>query len=610
MPVYRKKPVRKKRLLRHVALIVLITFTVIMVLIGTLVYQGSKKLYLEAKNDMITRDLIRISRTVQKGAETFWMLEYCVEHPEEMQSFKTDEEELTFLTFLVECGEDSTKYFSPATMKKLKNASPEIQRAAARCLFYEFAISFELEGYTTYYDELYCIDIGDKNRGFVYYGIDNKVDSLSTFCQTWDYPLEKHPAAQQVMEKGFITGFEETYFEEAQIDPSDDNVIYHIGYIPLADDTATVVICIAYDWSSFRTALIPYFVYIGLAGLVIMLITGGALLHFLHRSAIRPLRKIQDGVRCYVYDKDSEKIIAAMSEIKAKNEFGVLSDDIAELAEEIERYTQDNIALASEKEKVEAELGLAAKIQSDMLPKKFIEPPQGSRCASMDPAKEVGGDFYDFFMIDEDHLGLVIADVSGKGVPASLFMMMSMIVIRNLARAGKSPAEVLRKSNRSICENNNDSMFVTVWFGVLDIRNGHVIASNAGHEYPMIRKANGDFELFKDKHGFVLGAMPGMKYKEYEFDIEAGGTLFVYTDGAPEATDVNEQLFGTERMLEALNQDPDAAPDQLLQNMTDAIDAFVGEAPQFDDLTMLCVKYHGNQQDDQQENQQGDQPKE
>ena len=210
--------------------------------------------------------------------------------------------------------------------------------------------------------------------------------------------------------------------------------------------------------------------------------------------------------------------------------------------------------------------------------------------ATMTPAKEVGGDFYDFFMIDDDHLGMVMADVSGKGVPAALFMMMSKILVNNFAMMGGSPAKVLEQVNAQICKNNKEEMFVTVWFGVLELSTGKVKAANAGHEYPILKKADGTFELFKDKHGFVVGGMEGARYKEYEFLLEKGGTLFLYTDGVAEATNAKNELFGTERMLTALNQEPQADPKTLLTNMKNAVDTFVGDAPQFDDLTMLSVK--------------------
>ena len=211
--------------------------------------------------------------------------------------------------------------------------------------------------------------------------------------------------------------------------------------------------------------------------------------------------------------------------------------------------------------------------------------------ATMTPAKEVGGDFYDFFLIDDDHLGMVMADVSGKGVPAALFMMMSKIIINNYAVQDGSPARVLEHANSIICKNNEEEMFVTVWLGVLEISTGKITAANAGHEYPIVRKADGTYELFKDKHGFVVGGMDGMRYKEYEIQLEKGGALFLYTDGVPEATNSENILFGTDRLIEALNRNKNSDPKQMLTNTKIAVDEFVGEAEQFDDLTMLALTW-------------------
>lgn len=213
--------------------------------------------------------------------------------------------------------------------------------------------------------------------------------------------------------------------------------------------------------------------------------------------------------------------------------------------------------------------------------------------ASMDPAKEVGGDFYDFFLIDDDHLCMVMADVSGKGVPAALFMMASKIILANNAQMGKAPAQIMTDTNAAICANNKEEMFVTTWLGILELSTGKLRAPNAGHEYPAVKQAAGGFELFKDKHGFVIGGMEGTKYREYELLLEPGARLFVYTDGVPEATNAENELFGTDRMLEALNIDPDASPKTLMQNVRNAVDAFVRDAEQFDDLTMLCLAYKG-----------------
>lgn len=257
-----------------------------------------------------------------------------------------------------------------------------------------------------------------------------------------------------------------------------------------------------------------------------------------------------------------------------------------------EQYEKQKI----ESSRIDAELTMASAIQADMLPNifpAFPERPEFDIYASMNPAKEVGGDFYDFFLIDDDHLCMVMADVSGKGVPAALFMMASKIILANNAMIGKTPEQILTDTNNAICSNNREEMFVTVWLGILEISTGKLTAANAGHEYPVIKHADGDFEILKDKHGFVIGGMAGAKYKEYELTLEPGSKLFVYTDGVPEATDAGNQLFGTDRMIKALNEKPQATPESILGNVRKSVDGFVAGAEQFDDLTMLCMEYTG-----------------
>ena len=249
-----------------------------------------------------------------------------------------------------------------------------------------------------------------------------------------------------------------------------------------------------------------------------------------------------------------------------------------------------------EKELRVAELNTAIRIQNDMIPSEFPAFPDRAEFdiyAKMDPAKEVGGDFYDFFMIDDDHLCMMIADVSGKGIPAALFMMRSSIILRDFAMLSLSPADILTRANKAVCEKNKTKMFLTVWLGVLEISTGKLTAANAGHSYPALMKPDGRFELYKEKHGMVVGMMNMSKYKEYELMLEPGTKLFQYTDGVNEATNAENKLFGTDRMLEALNEDTSASPEQLLTNVRKAVDGFVMDAEQFDDLTMLCLEYKG-----------------
>ena len=279
----------------------------------------------------------------------------------------------------------------------------------------------------------------------------------------------------------------------------------------------------------------------------------------------------------------------------------MLAESFADLSHKTIEYVEQVKTATAEKERISTELSMANRIQESMLPHVF--PPYPDRkefdiYAVMNPAREVGGDFYDFFMIDDDHLCVVMADVSGKGVPAALFMMISKTILQSCAMLGQSAGGILAKTNEALCSKNQVEMFVTVWLGILEISTGKMTCANAGHEYPAVfsEAESGHYSLLMDKHGLVIGGLDGVRYKEYELQMKPGDKLFVYTDGVPEATDRNEQMFGTDRMLQALNENPEASPKETLDAVRRAVDAFVGDAEPFDDLTMLCLKYRGKEE--------------
>ena len=336
--------------------------------------------------------------------------------------------------------------------------------------------------------------------------------------------------------------------------------------------------------------------YIMLAITIVAITCVGMIIHYrnLDRTLIQPITTLKNGTDELVNKLDSEE--AFVSGIHTGDELEALAHSIEEMDRSLKHYVRENTAITAERERLNTELELAGSIQMDMLPCDFPPFPERSEFdlyASMNPAKEVGGDFYDFFLVDEDHLALVIADVSGKGIPGALFMMMVKIMVQNCVLAGLSPKQVMEQVNEQIAENNSESMFVTVWLGILDIPSGKLTAVNAGHEYPIFKKPGGCYELIKDKHGMAVGTMEGICYREYEMQFEPGSSLFVYSDGLPEANNRAEELFGIARTLAALNENPDLPPEETLCAVERAVDTFVGDAPQFDDLTMLCFAYHG-----------------
>ena len=312
--------------------------------------------------------------------------------------------------------------------------------------------------------------------------------------------------------------------------------------------------------------------------------------------ALRPLKTVQANIRRYRETKDGLAVKADLSRVNSKNEIGELTKDIIELTEEIDNYVDEIETITSEKQRIESELDMARRIQLSMMPNLFPPFPERKEFylhAYVDPAREVGGDFYDYFFIDDDHLCLVIADVSGKGVPAALFMMAAKIILKSSAMQGKSPAEILTATNRAICENNPQDMFVTVWLGVLELSTGNLTAVNAGHEYPAVKRADGRFEVIKTKHSLFIGGMDDVTYKEYELNLKPGDKIFVYTDGLPEATDSAGEMLGMDRMTDALNEYLDEKPRPLIEGMRESVNKFVKDAEQFDDITMMCLEYAG-----------------
>jgi len=285
-------------------------------------------------------------------------------------------------------------------------------------------------------------------------------------------------------------------------------------------------------------------------------------------------------------------------DVRSNEEFSSLSDDINSTVDTLKRYIADAAT------RIDAELEFARAIQHSSLPSVF--PPYPGRkefelFASMRTAKEVGGDFYDFYLIDDKTLAFLIADVSGKGIPAAMFMMQSKTLLKSCAESGMSVEEVFTQANEKLCEGNDAGMFVTAWMGILDIDTGLVTFANAGHNPPLIRRSDGSCEYLKTRPGFVLAGMESIRYRKNELQLMPGDMLYLYTDGVTEATDAANQLYGEYRLFDLLNKHGELQPQPLCENIITDVDKFTGEAPQFDDITMLCLKYSGPQKGDSNE---------
>lgn len=284
------------------------------------------------------------------------------------------------------------------------------------------------------------------------------------------------------------------------------------------------------------------------------------------------------------------------AEIRSNDEIGDLAVSFNNMAASLKQHIENLTVVTAEKERIGAELDVATHIQKSMLPCIFPAFPERKEFdvyATMTPAKEVGGDFYDFFMVDNTHLAVVMADVSGKGVPAALFMVIGKTLIKDHTQPGKSLGEVFTDVNNMLCDSNSEGLFITAFEGVLDLVTGEFRYVNAGHEPPYLCKQGESFEAYKIKAGFVLAGMEDLRYREGSLQLMPGDRIFLYTDGVTEATDGANQLYGSERLHRVLNANLDAGPETLLPAVKADVDQFVGDAPQFDDITMLCLAYRG-----------------
>ena len=377
--------------------------------------------------------------------------------------------------------------------------------------------------------------------------------------------------------------------------PKDGHSPHITTMVPVkaASGEVTAILCMQRPVSEMAKGFVPYLIFIALSVLIMVIVISILASNFLHRLVIDPVEKVSKEAVRFANEKDKGEPLGDLGKYDTLLNLG---RSVESMEKDMLDYIDNLTTVTAEKEKISAELSIAAKIQEDSLPDVFPAFPDRHEFdiyAIMNPAKEVGGDFYNFFFVDEDHLVLVIADVSGKGIPGALFMMVSNTVITDRTLMGGTPAEILSFVNDNICEHNTAGMFVTVWLGILEVSTGKMVYADAGHEYPAICRKDGSFTIIKDRHSFVIGGMEGVKYKDNDLLLSEGDKLFLYTDGVPEAMNEDDEMYNVDRMVEALNEHKKESPEEILKGVQYSVSQFVGNADQFDDLTMLCLEYKG-----------------
>ena len=352
----------------------------------------------------------------------------------------------------------------------------------------------------------------------------------------------------------------------------------------------TGILCIQRPIQELMDARRPYLVNIAIFTVVLAVLASVFIILYIRRFFVKPIRTVSAEAVRFARENTQGEPLAGISRFR---ELANLAGSIETMETDMVRSMAELTAVTAERERISTELDLARTIQAGSIPSTFPAFPDRRDFdvhASMTPAKEVGGDFYNFFLIDDDHLALVIGDVSGKGVPAALFMMVTNILLSEYARMRPgTPGEVLTSVNDRLCPHNRAEMFVTVWLGILELSTGKLTAANAGHEDPALCRAGGSFELWKTRHNVAVGVMEGVRFRDSTLQLAPGDKLFIYTDGVPEATDAGLAMFTLPRMMNALDRCRGGSPRDILEGVLQEVDAFVGDAPQFDDLTMLCL---------------------
>ena len=372
----------------------------------------------------------------------------------------------------------------------------------------------------------------------------------------------------------------------------------YTGVAVVLDENGQAIAEVQYilDMNSVRDYLNSFLSKMVLISFLIIAVAMVIYIFFVDRSVVRPVKRLANITSTFVQDNyGGEASYSVDMSVRSHDEIADLYASVDKMHEDIQDYMVNLTLVTKEKERIGAELNVATQIQASMLPCNFPAFPNHDEFdifASMTPAKEVGGDFYDFFMLDETHIAIVMADVSGKGVPAALFMVIAKTLIKDHSFPFTDLGRVFSTVNELLCESNSGELFVTAFEGVLDLVTGEFKYVNAGHEMPFIYKAAAGYVPQKIRPGFVLAGIEGMNYRGGVFQLEPGDKIFQYTDGVTEATNADNQLFGMERLEKSLNDHADMNCYDLLPAVKADIDAFVGSAPQFDDITMLCLEYN------------------
>ena len=425
----------------------------------------------------------------------------------------------------------------------------------------------------------------------VFNAVDNEVDN--TNYKEWELGHQRDTTNDEYRRKYRAVYEQKVPYETVyRTNPTDGQHPHITTLAPVKNTEGEVVaiLCLQRPMSELSRGRMPYVISIVISTLVFSALAAIVAARLLKKRIVDPIVIVSEETNRFARENtEGEKI----GNISKYAEISNLIRSIDTMEEDMLRYIDNLTAVTAERERISAEMSIAKTIQENTIPNVFPAFPEREDFdiyASMTPAKEVGGDLYNFFLIDEDHLAVPIADVSGKSVPAALFMMVTNILISEAARVVPSPAAALTFVNQRLCRNNSAGMFATIWFGVIELSTGTLTMANAGHNDPIICRQKGEVEVLKTRHGLLAGAFEDISYKNTQIQLQKGDKLFLYTDGLSEAINTDEIMFGDDGVINAVREHREENPEALVRGVEKSFNAFVGDVPRFDDLTIVCFE--------------------
>ncbi|MCR4657908.1 MAG: serine/threonine-protein phosphatase [Lachnospiraceae bacterium] len=587
------KEKKRKSIVRQVVL-PLSAFIIILILVeGIAIIVYDLRHYLNA----VTEETVKISDYTASVFEEYdaidWISQFWHEHYKDMELIYNEEEgeELADI-FEQETGYD---HISAITSEEIMSEPYETQLLFAEIVYSR--CSRELDGLKRTFKTVYSYSflVADGDVFFLVTGTNEDEKRVSQGGDLFELgitmPYEKgiYPILDELMD----TGKRRERFDKLYVSGGDRGVVHM--YSPVYDKNGEIAMIAAASvpWAALYLKGLESIVFISLAMLVLVSLIIYWIVFLLKKAVISPITREQKVVAEYGSDKDPKKAGTELAKIRSNNEIQTLAENFSSMIAEIDQYTDMIREVTAEKEQMKAELAIAARIQTDTIPADFPRRPDFSLYAILDPAREVGGDFYDFFLLDDGHMAMFVGDVSGKGMPAALFMMNAKALMKSRCKMGGGPSAVLKDVNVQLIEENELDMFVTVWIAVIDLKTGRMIFSNAGHMDPVLMRAGGEYEYLANRHSSVVGVFPGALYEEYSLVLDHGDCLFEYSDGVTEASGPDGELFGADRLVRVLNAHKDEEMDELLKSVKKELDAYSSGAPQYDDITMMGFKFIG-----------------